>query len=528
MQFLKRIYRNKPVFDAIILLLIATFFLSWAISVDAFELLVDFVEDHEAWDLDEYVLAVALAGLTGFIYAIRRAFEARAEIKKRNAAERDVDWIANHDTLTKLPNRNYLTAFAERIDDNSKAAENKKFFVAIIDLDGFKKINDTLGPKDADEVLVAIADRLEDEAPHDLVVRMEGDEFVVVAAQRPHDTAILLGQRLLTTISQPLKVKGMTIQVNASIGVSSFPEDAPTLGKVIRRADIAMSAAQKNGRNCVVAFKATMKSALNQRTEIEDALRAAIQKNEIITVYQPLVDLKTRNLKGFESLARWTKNNVHPVPPSVFIGMAEELGLITDLSENLLRRACKDAKNWPSDLMLSFNISPTQLTDKLMGQRILQVLEELSFPAHRLEIEITENSLIRDARIAVRILDDLRSAGVMVAIDDFGTGYSSLSQLSKFQFDRIKIDQSFVASFESDERQRNIVKAIVGLAKGLGISTTAEGIENVNQFEILKDFGCNYGQGYLLGKGVPGDKVNTLITKMTNANQPQRRTNTSS
>lgn len=514
MDILRRIYQNKVIFDAIVLFVIGVSVLVWAIDVEAFEMLAEFVEEHEDWQADEYVTTFIFLGLTGFIYGVRRIIEARREIKRRNIAERSVDWIANHDMLTKLPNRRRVRAFIKQADAIKSPEERKQYTVCVIDLDGFKKVNDLLGHAGGDELLVKIATRLSEAVPGELVARLGGDEFAVITTDRNNEDPEHMVARLLESICKPAKVGGIHAEVGACIGFARVPRDTVSLEEAMKQADIAMYAAKNTGRNQIVAFQADMKDALAQRAEMEIALQTAIKNEEIVPFYQPQMDLKTGNLTGFEALARWNKNGVESIPPTVFIDMAEDLGVITELSESLLRRACTEAKKWPDHLTLSFNISPTQLSDKLLGLRILKTLGAANFPAHRLEVEITESALIRETETAVKILNDLHDAGVRVAIDDFGTGYSSLSQLSKFQFDRIKIDRSFVSSFESDARQRKIVKAIVALGEGLGISTTAEGIEETGQLDILKEFGCEDGQGYLFGKAIAPSAVDDLLVQL--------------
>jgi EAL domain-containing protein (putative c-di-GMP-specific phosphodiesterase class I) len=268
---------------------------------------------------------------------------------------------------------------------------------------------------------------------------------------------------------------------------------------------------KRHGRNTLRRFDRSMNETLTQRSAAEAALRDAIERREIVPHYQPLIDLETGRVRGFEALARWRGADGGMVPPTIFIELAEDAGLITRLSEQLLRQACVDARSWPTDTVLAFNISPTQLTDNLLGLRIVQILIETGLPPTRLEIEITETALVRDTTAASAILASLHEAGVSIALDDFGTGYSSLSQLSKLKFDKVKIDQSFVSSFEGDEKQEKIVRAIIGLGQGLGMVTTAEGIEDKAQFDRLRAMGCDFGQGYLFGRAIPQDAIAAFI-----------------
>ncbi|WP_313617621.1 EAL domain-containing protein, partial [Rhizobium sp.] len=228
--------------------------------------------------------------------------------------------------------------------------------------------------------------------------------------------------------------------------------------------------------------------------------------------YQPFVELSTRKLAGFEALARWKTADGTFIPPSDFIPIAEDAGLIVELTEQLFRRACKDAMSWPADTILSFNVSPTQLCDRLLGLRLLKIMGESGLPVQRLEIEITESALIKDAVAAKEVLEDLTKAGIRIALDDFGTGYSSLSQLSNYQFQKIKIDRSFVQTFEASERQDKVVRAMIALGHGLGVEVTAEGIEEQSQLQYLQQLGCDLGQGYLFGRPQPiEDAIRTSL-----------------
>ncbi|WP_244471870.1 putative bifunctional diguanylate cyclase/phosphodiesterase [Rhizobium phaseoli] len=268
-----------------------------------------------------------------------------------------------------------------------------------------------------------------------------------------------------------------------------------------------MYVAKKQGRNLVKPFVPSMQDELAKRIRTEGDLRAAIRKAEIVPYYQPLVDLKANKIIGFEALARWKTASGEFIPPSEFIPVAEEAGLIVELTDQLLRRACTDALSWPSELVLSFNLSPIQLSDRLLGLRILKILGDVGLPAHRVELEVTESAIIQDAVTARIVLDDLVNAGVKIALDDFGTGFSSLSQLSSYRFDKIKIDRSFVASFETNDKQDKVIKAIIALGAGLGVAITAEGIEEESQLQRLQDLGCDIGQGYLLGRPAPIEEI---------------------
>ena len=481
----------------------------WFHTIDAFDSLVTFMQTHESWELDEIFSAVVLAGICGFIYAARRHSAARKELKRRNEAESNVTWLAQNDSLTRLPNRRFFEDFARRIDDQPTGPE-KAYVVFAIDLDGFKKLNDLHGHAAGDEMLRTVAQRLAKLFPDDLVARLGGDEFIVVtSAAAPDPEAI--GRRICDALAEPARIAGAHTEVGASVGYAVCPAQSESLAEAAHCADIAMYVAKRAGRNEVMAFDEGMRDLLVKRTQMEIALREAVRTDRILPHYQPLVDLKSGELVGFEALARWELSDGTLVSAAEFIPLADEAGLITDLSERLLTRACRDALQWPAHLKLAFNLSPAQLADRLIGLRIVKILAKVGFPANRLELEITESALIHDTETAVQVLEDLHNAGVRIALDDFGTGYSSLSQLSRFQFDRIKIDRSFVREFEDDTKQRRIVRAIITLGAGLGVSTTAEGIERESQRGSLRTLGCQHGQGYLFGAAMPAGEALSLI-----------------
>lgn len=483
----------------------------WLVEHEAFEMMVEFMEAHESWDLDEIFLAIVSLGILGFIYAIRRHMEARDELRKRVTAEGDTEWLAHHDILTHLPNRRFLSEFTKKIDTASKGTEGLSYAVYSIDFDGFKKANDLLGHAGGDELLQKMATRLKSLISAELIVRLGGDEFLVIANMANHPNVMKLAEDIRDVITKPTKIGGIHAQVGVSIGISLFPCDADNLHDVVRYADAAMYSAKGEGGNNIREFDGSMHELLLERATLEADFRLALEKNEIVPYYQPLVDLETGRIWGFEALARWNRPGHGYVSPEEFIVLAEDIGLITKLSDQLLLQACQEARSWPDNLHLSFNLSPLQLTDNIIGLRIVKALAESGLQADRLEIEITESALVQDFETATQILEKLRGVGVKIALDDFGTGYSSMSHLSKLQFDRIKIDRSFISDFEADPKQYNIVKAMIDLGNGLDLLTTAEGIEEESQLASLQELGCGCGQGYLFGKAIPANKISALL-----------------
>lgn len=513
---------KRAVTDLMFLAVVGIVAWFWLVEYEAFEMMIEFMEVHESWDLDEIFLAIVSLGILGFVYAIRRHREARDELRKRMAAEGNTEWLAQHDILTHLPNRRFLSEFTQQTDSAPKGAKPVSYVVYSIDLDGFKKANDLLGHAGGDELLQKMSTRLKSLISAELIVRLGGDEFLVVADRAKHPNVMKLAEDIRKVITKPTKIGGIHAQVGVSIGISLFPDDAESLHDVVRYADAAMYSAKGNGGNNVREFDGSMHALLFERATLESDFRLAVENNEIVPYYQPLVDLKTGNIWGFEALARWKRPGHGFVSPEEFIVLAEDIGLITKLSEQLLLRACRDAKCWPDDLKLSFNLSPLQLTDNIIGLRVVRVLAESGLRADRLEIEITESAIVQDIETATQVLRHLREAGVKIALDDFGTGYSSLSHLAKLQFDRIKIDRSFVNDFEADPKQYNIVKAMLDLGKGLDLLTTAEGIEGQSQLASLQKLGCECGQGYLFGKAIPANEISGLL-QAQETNPPGKR-----
>ncbi|MEF2070837.1 putative bifunctional diguanylate cyclase/phosphodiesterase [Consotaella aegiceratis] len=494
--------------DAVLAVVIALGLYALFLYVDLYDSFHTLMVEHETWELDEIVTAFLVAGIGGFLYAWRRVVDLRAEMQRRTEAEDEALWFAYHDPLTRLPDRHYVEAKLSTDDEIPYGVQT----LFGIDLDGFKKVNDLVGHHGGDELLIEMAERLRQLFPDDTVLRMGGDEFCVLSAVDAGEEAIEMAQRIVRVLSRPATIDGLRVEVGASVGVAYCPDHATQLSRGIEYADLAMYAAKRRSRNGTCVYEPSMHETLSERIKLEAELREAIRADLIEPHYQPLIRLADGEVHGFEALARWTNAKGISVPPSIFIEVAEEAGLITDLSARLLRRACLDALSWPKHVRLAFNISPAQLTDRLLGLRIVQILGETGFPPHRLEIEVTESAIVRELEAATEIINGLKTAGVHIALDDFGTGYSSLSQLANLAFDEIKIDRSFIDALNRGEEKRvNIVKAIVGLSQRLGISTTAEGIEQKEQLEQLKALGCDIGQGYLFAKAMPAGEVAEFV-----------------
>ncbi|MCY1665254.1 putative bifunctional diguanylate cyclase/phosphodiesterase [Rhizobium sp. SL86] len=497
------IYARKAVWQAWLLGAVGVAAFAVFVHFDAYELLLTFLQEHEDYELDEVLLALDIFGLLSLIYGILRLWDFRQEKTRRQKAESQVDWMALHDHLTGLQNRHSLERRLRQWEEAPNST--RKFSVLMIDLDGFKRINDLVGHHAGDVVLTTIAARLREHVADDNLFRMGGDEFVAVI-----DTpslALPVATALLQSLNRPVPFHDTTLDVGASIGVATAPTDGATGAECLRAADAAMYAAKSAGRGKVQVFDAAIRERAQRRDLAERNLRHAVAYGGIRPFYQPIIDLHSGKISGFEALARWQMEDGSFISPVDFIPLAEESGLMTKLTDLLLRQACRDAAGWPADTRLSFNISPIQLKDRMLGLRILAILMETGFDPRRLEIEITETALIQDLETAASVLSELRTAGISVALDDFGTGYSNLAQLSNFSFDKIKIDRSFVTSFQDQQKQEKIVRAIVGLGIGLEVPTTAEGIETEDQLSSLSSMGCTYGQGFLFGKAIPADEA---------------------
>ncbi|HWK65764.1 MAG TPA: EAL domain-containing protein [Rhizobiaceae bacterium] len=417
--------------------------------------------------------------------------------------------LAFTDPLTGLGNhRRFIDKVDRLIDD--RAEDPAPFTVGILDLDGFKPINDLFGHRAGDDILIQVASRLRAAMDaHSAVTRIGPDEFAFLLPMVFSEEAAAEKARMLIEIlSAPYDVGERTARLSASVGCSLFYSGDETTKVLLQKAETALYNAKRSGRGRVMVYTREMEEAAKRVTRIEQALRRAISAGEVEPYFQPIVDLRSRRTIGFEALARWTDRDLGPVSPATFIPIAEERGFIGPLSQLVLRKATEAARSWPADLFLSFNLSPSQLVDQNTGLHILAIVERTGFDPRRLEIEITETGLMSDPASAEKIVNDLRRCGIRVSLDDFGTGQSSLGRLREFQFDKLKIDRSFVSSILRDRPSEHIIRAILAMCEGLGMDVVAEGIEEEAQAERLIAFGCAGGQGYMFGK--PADADATL------------------
>ncbi|CAN5540731.1 hypothetical protein BH10PSE14_BH10PSE14_13620 [soil metagenome] len=430
----------------------------------------------------------------------RQMIEARARAES----------MARHDALTGLPNRRM---FIEGLTAMT-AAKHQPAAVFLIDLDRFKPINDAYGHEAGDEVLCELARRF---AAHrqelGTVARIGGDEFAVAfptSSGRSH--AARIAQLINIIVAQPIQLHDKSVEVGATVGIALFPGDGDDPAMLLRAADLAMYGG-KEDRSCRYRFfEPSLETHVQERALLRADLRRAISADEIRPHYQPLVLIEGGGLVGFEILARW----YHPVRgiimPDAFIELAEEVGLINDLTFRILRQACTDVRLWPDHLRLSLNLAPSQIRDRSVPDQLLAILAESGISPARLEVEITENALITDLDATRVVLASLQSAGVSIALDDFGTGYASLNHLRDLKFDKIKIDRSFLRELDDDHgKNAEIVHAIISLSKILDLTTTAEGIEDAGQLARLAEWGCDLGQGFFFGEGMTAANAATLV-----------------
>ena len=507
-------WKRRDTRDAIAIVVIAVFAYVVGTLYDFALALFQFGIAHADQEADDIIFVVFILGIAMTVFGMRRFQDLSREIKARAAAERDARDLARHDPLTGLPNRRF---FEETLDEHLGAVSaTHQMAVFMLDLDGFKAVNDTYGHAAGDTALSEFSRRVSKVLrPGTFLARIGGDEFAIIKPKIASlDEPTNLARRIAAAVAEPFVVEGVTAEFGVGIGISVAPNDGTEAKELVRRADRALYRAKAAGRSSVCFFESEMDARVERRMQIERELRSAVAAEMIVPHYQPLVSLDGNEIVGFEALARWESKSLGYIGPDVFIPIAEEIGLMPQLSRQLLRRACRDAGAWPATLTLAFNISPVQLRDPTVGLCILSILAETGFSPRRLEIEITESALVESITVAQAIVDELRAAGIRIALDDFGTGYSTLSQLLSFRLDKIKIDRSFVSRLNESDDSQVIVRAILGLAKGFGLSTTAEGVEDAEQLAYLKANGCTEGQGYLFSKAVPAADIPALLNRM--------------
>ncbi len=435
------------------------------------------------------------------------------DITEWQKAQAQIAHMARHDALTNLPNRTY---FREKLENAlGRIGRGTQVAVFCLDLDRFKEVNDTLGHPVGDELLLEVAHRLREcIRDEDTVARLGGDEFAIVQAGRALKLAetSALATRLIETIGAPFTIHGHQILIGATLGISIAPDDGADPDQLLKNADLALYRAKGDGRGNYRFFEAGMDARALARRTLELELRTALAKGEFELQYQPLLDIKTSTINCCEALLRWNHPQRGLVLPAEFIWLAEETGLIIPIGDWVLLRACAEATRWPQAVRIAVNVSPAQFKDRNLVYAVEETLASTGLPADRLEIEITESVLLQEGE-TLATLHALRGLGVRIAMDDFGTGCSSLSYLRSFPFDKIKIDRSFVSELAAGGESMAIVRAVTGLGRSLGISTTAEGVETREQLSLLRAEGCNEVQGFLFSPALPAAEVEKMLRR---------------
>jgi len=431
-------------------------------------------------------------------------------------AEAQAQLLARHDALTGLPNRRVFSADLQEALAHARVSGGA-CAVLLLDLDEFKRVNDLQGHLVGDVVLCEVARRLlEAVRRHGTVARLGGDEFAIITQEdgEPHEQLEhikRLAGRLLGAIREPIETGEAKVEIGASIGIVLSHGGGGDVSGLLRAADIAMYRAKQGGRCTFRFFEQSMDDEMRDREALERDLVKALNEGQIVPYYQPLVDMPSQRIRGFEALARWWHPSRGFVPPDVFIPIVEQLGLTVMLSSAILRQVCRDARLWPRDICVAVNFSPIELKDPHLAERIVGILDEGGLQHNRLEVEITESALVSDLDAAKAILAALQEKGVIICLDDFGTGYSSLYHLRELKFDKVKIDRSFVQAMQSNAESEKIIDAILGLTKNLHLPAVVEGIETHEELRALLEKGCEYGQGFYFGKALPAGQTVALL-----------------
>ena len=460
-----------------------------------------------------FILNIAL-----ILFAWRRSIDLRVALDKLDAVESGSYVLTYKDELTKLFNRRYFNEHLETL----AGADCSRLTLVLVDIDHFKRVKDQHGHAACDQLLAQCAGLIEKAAPQAACcARLGGDEFAVLLegdAALPEAATALAG-RLLEAFRVPIAMGATNVGVSVSVGLSSLDETCPDARLLLRRSDIALHEAKRRGRDGFAWFDNAMELELARRNAVEADMRLGLVEGQFVPYFQPLVDIGSGELKGFEVLVRWMHPTRGIVEPDGFIPLAEKVGLIPDLSFAVMRQALLVARPWPAHLTIAVNISPVQFRDPILAQRILKLVAETGFPAHRLELEITESAIVDNTALALATITSLKNQGIRISLDDFGTGYASLAQLRSLPFDRIKIDRSFIASLLRDEQSEAFVRSIVTLGQSLRLPITAEGIETSQIYARVCELGCTDAQGWLFGKAMSVDDVEHLLARSDDAGE---------
>ena len=445
------------------------------------------------------------------------------DITEQRRAQTQVIFLATHDALTGLPNRGALRDELQRLLARNKRGED--LAVLCLDLDRFKVVNDMLGHSCGDELLRQVAKRLRHCAREtDFVVRLGGDEFAVLQCAAPQpSSSTILADRIIAALGTPFDLDGHRAHIGCSVGIAIAPLNGDDPEQLLKSADLALYRAKSDGRGVLRYFEPDMDLKIQSRRELEADLRGAMASGQFHLAYQPQVDTDSGTVNAFEALLRWQHPVRGSVSPAEFIPLAEETGLIVAIGSWVLDQACRDAASWPAAIGVAINVSAVQFADGSLVREVMRALDDSGLDADRLELEITESVLMRNADQALTMLRELRQRGVRVAMDDFGTGYSSLSYLRSFPFDRIKIDRSFIHDIATNTEAQAIVRAVSGLGRSLGMATTVEGVETLGQLAAVRREGCRDVQGYLFSRPHPvGDVPHMIAAAEGQARAPRK------
>jgi diguanylate cyclase (GGDEF)-like protein len=456
-----------------------------------------------------------LLNIAIILFGWRRSKDLKDALDAFELAERVAERNANTDPTTGLANRRELM----RSLGDAMAARAGGIFL-VLDLDHFKRINDLHGHLAGDKVLLRVAETLRETSPAAACcARTGGDEFAVLLPSCDDAAATEMAEHIQQILAAPVLIEGAQVQATASIGFARLA-DCSDEEAVLRHSDVALYSAKRSGRNSIAWFDEELERELTERLKLEEEIRRGIKTGEFVPFFQPLVDLTSRQIIGFEALARWRSPSRGLIEAEAFIETAERTGLVGPLTFSVLEQALKEARSWPAHFKLAANISPVQFRDPLLAEQILKLLATTGFPANRLEVEITEGSLLEDREQVLTIIMSLKNVGVTISLDDFGTGYASLAQVNRLPLDRIKIDKSFITTIVKSEQTAAIVSTIAGLGHNLDVPITAEGVESEQIRSALADFGCSEAQGWLFGRAISAEAVRSFLSMSPSSEAP--------
>lgn len=438
------------------------------------------------------------------------------ELKQMNVQNRN---LANMDTLTSLPNRRSFFSQLEAFTKRHKGNSNKKLVVALLDLDGFKRVNDVFGHPVGDDLLIKVSQRLKKIVGEDIILaRLGGDEFgLIITNPKEIKNILQIGQNICDAMRQVFQLKEGSIQIGATIGFVEHPSMAPTSQLLFERADYALCYSKQHSKGQPVIFSDEHETIIRNLSNIEHQLREADLEEQLSVVFQPIIDTQTQKVMGFEALARWNNPALGNVKPDIFIRAAEQMGIIGRLTTLLLHKALSATSQWPDDVYMSFNLSIYDLSSPQTILSLINIIEKSNFPSNRIVFEITETAVMHDFKQANEALKLLKLQGAQIALDDFGTGYSSLSYVQRMPLDRLKVDRSFIIDIANDKHTRNIVRTILDLCNNLNLYCIIEGVETKQQLTVLEEMGCRYIQGYYFSRPLNQQNVLKFIAQQNNS-----------